>query len=397
MNTESIKTYLAIETSCDETSIAILQHTRVAESDSFSVLAHLTLSQIDIHQSYGGVYPNLARREHETNITAVLTQTLTAAHMLEPESLSPDESARISSLCDELLHHESIARPILTEFLTTHAKPPLDGIVVTTGPGLAPALWVGVNCANALSAAWNLPILPMNHMEGHIFSVFAEGDQFTLPDITFPALALLISGGHTEIVLVQNWHEYSIIGSTLDDAIGEAFDKTARLMSLPYPGGPQIDRLAKAYEENTTGEKISVTLPRPMLHSGNYNFSFSGIKTAVRYMIDTVEKPLTEEYKQAVAHEFQTAVTEVLVKKVTGAMVEYGTTTLIIGGGVAANKHITGTFEKLCTEKGYTLYTPKGVLAMDNALMIAVAGALRIKSESVHMGALRVDAGAVLG
>ncbi len=389
------KTYLAIETSCDETSVAIIryEHTSAGEQ-TFTTLAHLTLSQIDLHRPYGGVYPNLARREHETNIIPVIAQALETAGILSHIEISETEREIIQRLAEHILSRETVARPITMDFLSHHKNPNLDGIIVTVGPGLAPALWVGVNIATMLAKVWNIPCIPVNHMEGHIFSVFATGESFVIPSIEFSALSLLISGGHTEIVLMQDWYDYTIIGQTLDDAIGEAFDKTARLMDLPYPGGPEISKLAREYREYgttlTESEQKLITLPRPMMHSQNYDFSFSGIKTAVRYLIEKLPGPLSQEMKRAIAYEFETAVTEVLVKKIAGAIDEYGIQTLIVGGGVSANQTIRAALENLSHKKGISVYLPKGVLSMDNALMIAIVGA--IKADQVHYSVPDLDA-----
>ena len=385
MNELSYKTYLAIETSCDETSVAIVRYTTRDIGQDFTVLAHTTLTQIDIHQPYGGVYPNIARREHEMNITAVLAQTLHKASLLQRTELSESEIFRITTICNDLLARESIGLPIVLDFLTTHSTPAIDGIIVTTGPGLAPALWVGVNVANTLGAVWNIPVLPANHMEGHIFSVFARGEIFTIPHVSFPTLALLISGGHTEIVLMKDWFDYTKIGQTVDDAIGEAFDKSARLMGLPYPGGVYINKLSTEWTPEIS-LLHPITFPRPMLHSPDYNFSFSGIKTAVKYHIDTLAKPLTEIQKISIAYEFQTAVTEVLIKKVSKAMKEYGIQTLIVGGGVIANSYIRSELEILCEKESIQIYLPEHSLSMDNALMIAIVGALQFQRKEIVTG-----------
>jgi N6-L-threonylcarbamoyladenine synthase len=239
-------------------------------------------------------------------------------------------------------------------------------------------------------------------MEGHIYSSFATGANFQVPEISFPALSLLLSGGHTELVLMQDWHDYTIIGQTVDDALGEAFDKTARLMGLPYPGGPEIDKLASKYSEflqtNKKEDLEHYTLPRPLLHSSNYNFSFSGLKTAVRYLIDTLEKPLKEETKQAISHEFQSSVLEVVAKKTKRAIEEFAIATLLLGGGVTANKHIQEMIVEICKESKTELYIPKGVLAMDNALMIAIVGSILFqRNQQVTKEAVLVNGGLTLG
>jgi N6-L-threonylcarbamoyladenine synthase len=401
-HTSVFKTYLAIETSCDETSLALVRYSLEDNQHKFNTLSHVTLSQIELHRPYGGVYPNLARREHETNIIPVLVETLERAGMLEICKKTQTEIASIQSVCTTMLARESIARPFVELFVSNHKNPEIDGIIVTSGPGLAPALWVGVNVANTLGALWQIPVLGVNHMEGHIYSVFATSEQFVIPDIRFPALSLLISGGHSELVLMRDWYDYTIIGQTLDDAVGEAFDKTARLMGLPYPGGPEIDRLASVYKdlltEKTTMDIESYTLPRPLLHSGDYNFSFSGLKTAVRYLIEKLEQPMSEMTKSAIAYEFESAVIEVLIKKTQKAIDEFGVQTLILGGGVAANIHIRSAIKDLCEKSGTDLHIPVGVLSMDNALMIAIIGSLKFEIAIVdEKSPVRASGSLILG
>ena len=222
-------------------------------------------------------------------------------------------------------------------------------IMVTNGPGLTPALWVGINFARALSTIGNIPIIPVNHMEGHITSILLkenyQRDNQALLDINnfdFPMLSLLISGGHTQLVLVKKWGEYQIIGETIDDAVGEAFDKVARMLGMQYPGGPKISAAAKHGAENE-----NINLPRPMIHSGDYRFSFSGLKTAVRYLVQDLEKEnlLTEQTINDIAFEFEHAITDVLIKKTSAAIDEYGIRGLIIAGGVSANSFISTSFK----------------------------------------------------
>lgn len=256
-------------------------------------------------------------------------------------------------------------------------KPAIDLISVTAGPGLEPALWVGINFALALGELWNIPVMPANHMEGHILSPLFRSMQ----KIAFPAIALLISGGHTELVLVKSWTDYRVIGQTRDDAVGEAFDKVARLLSLPYPGGPQISKLAaeaRAANVRTAAETAHTTprftLPRPMIKSDDYDFSFSGIKTSVLYTLKKLPK-ITDEDKKEMALEFENAVTEVLVAKTKKALDSEEIKTLIIGGGVIANTFIREAFKKLVTEfPGTQLLIPDLDLSTDNAVMIAIAG-----------------------
>ena len=372
---------LSIETSCDETGISIIEVRGGAKSPVFNVLANNLNSQIKIHAPYGGVFPALAKREHIKNLPILLEKTLKKAKL--------DKN-----------------------------KKPFNLIAVTSGPGLEPALWTGIVFAKELSNKWSasrrIPIIPVNHMEGHILSVFGKDKgSFKIPKINFPALSLLVSGGHTELVLFTNFGKYKIIGETLDDAAGEAFDKVARMLELPYPGGPEISRLAEIERvkennssrgRNFSAEKFtqssgrrpaespqkifSFTLPRPMIYSKNFDFSFSGLKTAVLYLVrDLKEKnPKILEnikIKQMIAKEFEDAVVETLVYKTKKAIEKYNVKTVIVAGGVSANKYLKKEIQKLTNKKpastsaslgGQTLYFPNKKLSGDNALMIGIAG-----------------------
>jgi N6-L-threonylcarbamoyladenine synthase len=367
---------LAIETSCDETAIAILEATGDEKSASFNVLGNALLSQIEIHREYGGVFPALAKREHAKNLVPILTSALEEAELLHEDTQSiPHET------------HEAIAailerEPGLTEqfleFITETEIPDIDAIAVTAGPGLEPALWVGVNFAKALSLVWNKPIVAVNHMEGHILSGLArkEDETLVISDVEMPVLALLISGGHTEIVLMREWLKYELIGQTRDDAVGEAFDKVARMLELPYPGGPEISRLAENARKNSDpSKKYEFDLPRPMLNSLDSDFSFSGLKTSVLYTLKK-QPDLTPEQREELAQAFEDAVTEVLWKKTSDAITQTNAGTLVIGGGVSANKNIRRVFtESIEKEHSHvTLRIPSADLTTDNAIMIGLAG-----------------------
>lgn len=354
---------LSIETSCDETAISILEANGDISVPSFSILANNLISQIDIHKEFGGVFPRLAKREHAKNLPIVLEKTLKDAGFFAPENteVNKEEIKKI------LEREEGLAENLL-KILTEIKKPDIDYIAVTTGPGLEPALWVGIVFAKALASAWGLPIVPVNHMEGHILSVLLNAKENRALDtskIKFPLLSLLISGGHTEIILVSNWMEYRKIGQTVDDAVGEAFDKVARILGLPYPGGPEISKLAKSGQENP-----KIKLPRPMITTNDYNFSFSGLKTAVLYLVRDLGE-LTEQDKCDIAKEFESAVGDVLIKKLKKAINEYGASQIIVGGGVAANSYLRERFEK---ELGVEIFLPERDMATDNSLMIAIAG-----------------------
>ncbi len=388
------KTILAIETSCDETSAAVLRFDET--SGVYSVLSHVTLTQIELHIPYGGVYPNLARRDHQQNITHVIAETLQKAGLLKtiPQPLPTKEGgqdiqnskfeafplgkvAKPDRSLSEILSREEILIPILSDFLSKYEKPELDAIAVTVGPGLEPALWVGVNATRALCSTWNMPAIAVNHMEGHIYSVWAIAEEFTAPEITFPALSLLISGGHSEFIKMKSWGEYEYLGGTVDDAIGEAYDKAARMMNLDYPGGPKISKFADEYKKLNETLPESFILPRPMLHSKDCNFSFSGLKTAVRYMIEKIkneQETLSELDIMRISYSFESAVIDVLVSKTKKALHETNAQTLIVGGGVAANGNIKQALELLCQQEDNKLFFPTRGLSTDNALMIALAG-----------------------
>jgi N6-L-threonylcarbamoyladenine synthase len=245
---------------------------------------------------------------------------------------------------------------------------------VTQGPGLEPALWVGLNFAKALALIWKTPIIPVNHMEGHLLASLAQpsdGGGIALAAPQFPAIGLLVSGGHTELVLMRDWEQYEIIGETKDDAVGEAFDKVARILGLPYPGGPEISRIAEKGRPNI------YPLPRPMLRSKDYSFSFSGLKTAVLYLVQKLGTISAEE-KADIAREFEEACVEVLVTKTFRAIEEWSAMSVILGGGVSANKRLRESLAHMINEQypSATLYIPVPSLSTDNALMIAIAASL---------------------
>ncbi len=362
---------LSIESSCDETSLAILEATLASDTQTFTVLSHNTHSQIDVHQEFGGVFPALAKREHQKNMIPLFMKTLKDIGALTPRStiLPKDTFPSV----EKILNREPELATFFTEFLNTYELPQFDVIAVTVGPGLEPTLWVGINFAKVLATLTNTPLIPVNHMEGHILSVATKGQEtFTLPEIALPALSLLISGGHTELVLIRAWGDYEVIGKTLDDAVGEAFDKVARLIGLPYPGGPEISKNAELARQHDTPKTF--ILPRPMLHSKDLNFSFSGLKTAVLYA--TQNKELTQDEKLDLCREFEDSVTEVLLKKTKKAVEGYGIETLILGGGVSANIHIQKLFTEWCESENIAIHIPSKEVTGDNALMIGIAGTL---------------------
>jgi N6-L-threonylcarbamoyladenine synthase len=400
---------LSIETSCDETGISIID-VRGRKNPTFEILADSLNSQIKIHAPYGGVFPALAKREHQKNLPILLERTLKKAHLHQGFG----EQAKLNK-----------------------KEKPVDLIAVTSGPGLEPALWTGIVFAKELSKKWGIPLIPVNHMEGHILSVFGkhtEKFKIDLPKNKFPILALLISGGHTELVLVNNFGKYKIIGETLDDAAGEAFDKVARMLGLPYPGGPEISKLSEQERRkiifrggqsnenqilsgrNFSTEKFaqssgrrlaesrqdlfSFSLPRPMLHSKNFDFSFSGLKTAVLYLIrDLKEKnpKILEDIKikKMIAKEFEDAVIETLVFKTKKAIEKYNIKTLIVAGGVSSNKYL-GVEMKRITKGKQTLFSPDKKLATDNSVMIGIVGYLKFLGrgkKGVNPGNIKAEGG----
>jgi len=403
---------LGIETSCDESAVCLIDaHGDFKNDFRFQVLGNALISQIAIHAQYGGVFPNLAKREHAKNLVPLLEQTLQQAETL----LRGDASQKVTiAELQIILAREPELLEKLVVFLQKYAQPEIDAIAVTVGPGLEPALWVGINFARALSLVWNIPIVAVNHMEGHIVSALIadtaderglhaeqrriksleQSKRCTLNAVRYPLLSLLISGGHTELVLSEKWHDYKILGATRDDAVGEAFDKVARLLGLPYPGGASLSALAERARMNadkkdsridadgnlrksaSNPRKSAFQLPRPMLHDDTLDFSFAGLKTAVRRIVEA-NSPLTDEMKSGIALEFENAVTDVLVAKTMKAVDEYGIQTVLVGGGVSANSHIRAQLAAQLATADCKLLTPPVELATDNALMIALAGYFR--------------------
>ncbi|MBY0537902.1 tRNA (adenosine(37)-N6)-threonylcarbamoyltransferase complex transferase subunit TsaD [Patescibacteria group bacterium] len=363
---------LSIETSCDETAISLVQTDGEFPSATYEILGNALHSQIDIHAEFGGVFPQVAKREHALALVPILISALSQAELLEEVPTNLDE-ASIEQLKQTLEREDGLAS-FLLDFLAKYSLPEIDMIAVTSGPGLEPALWVGISFAKAVAQVIGCPVAPVNHMEGHVLaSLYDVEIDNALAPIKFPAIALLVSGGHTEIVLMKDWGVYEKIGQTRDDAVGEAFDKVARLMGLPYPGGPEIGRRADiARKANALPYKE--VLPRPMLHSNDFDFSFSGLKTAVRYSIDGAT--LTNDEKNALARDFEDAAIEVLLKKTQKAIDHYDAQTLIIGGGVSANNYLRQTFTEslLGSHPHVEIYLPHRNLSTDNSVMIALAG-----------------------
>jgi len=307
---------LGIETSCDETAVAIYD-------SNDGIIGESIHSQMKIHAEYGGVVPELASRDHCLKIVDVLEDAL-----------------------------------------GNHSIDSIDQIAYTSGPGLLGALLIGESFAQGLSTALNIPLIPINHLEGHLMSPMME-----FPEIKMPFICLLVSGGHSMIVDVIEKGNYKIIGQSQDDAVGEAFDKVAKLLDLPYPGGPHIEKLA------LEGNPNSYDFPRPMIHSDNLDISLSGLKTSVLYTLQKI-KNLNHNKKADIAASFQKAVTDLLVAKIIKAIEETKRKEVIIAGGVAANKFIRSEFKKLEDLLGIKVYYPDLKYCGDNAAMIAFVGSM---------------------
>jgi N6-L-threonylcarbamoyladenine synthase len=412
---------LGIETSCDETAISIIETSGNFPDDfNIDIKSNIVLSQIQIHKEYGGVFPALAKREHSKNLIPVFIQALKEADLYKEATFSTNVLPQI----EKMLEREPDLLKQFVEHIPTIENPKtcpvrsrkgsqrvstsngIDAICVTRGPGLEPALWVGINFAKALSEYWQIPALSINHMEGHVLvSLLKRKEEainqniknYKLSKFEFPAISLLVSGGHTELILIKDWFEYEKIGATKDDAVGEAFDKVARILGLPYPGGPEISKLADKWRKS--GEKgLGIKLPRPMINSKDLDFSFSGLKTAVLYTVQKIEN-LTEEIKAEISAEFENAVVETIIKKTQDAILKFNGKTIILGGGVAANKTLRGNLQKLAEEENCQIFIPEINHSTDNALMISIAGALRVikngmpkeKSESKADGNWSID------
>ena len=368
-------TILAIETSCDDTSIAVVE---AGKNGSFKVLSNIVSSQTEIHKKWGGIYPALAKREHQKNLVPVLIEALKESKLLKiSNSLLTGDLLKGDKLkiLNSILEREPELLKKIAPFLKKYRKPNVNLIAVTNGPGLEPCLWVGINFAKALSYFWELPIITVNHIKAHIF--VNELNKKPLAKKDFPAVCLIVSGGHTKLFLMTNFGKYEILGETRDDAAGECFDKTARILGLGYPGGPIISSLA----ENNKNV-VSVKLPRPMINAKNYDFSFSGLKTAVLYEYRKQPKKIQQNknYIKAMAAEIQQSIIDVLIKKTIKAAKDYGAKTIIVGGGVAANKELRKQFKrKISAIDKLNFLIPPENLCTDNAAMVGITGYFRWK------------------
>lgn len=320
---------LAIETSCDDTCVAVVK-VKGQKSPSFKILSNIVSSQVRIHRKWGGVYPTLAKREHQKNLPIILKKALISAK-----------------------------------------NPKINLIAVTVGPGLEPCLWVGVNFAKEIAKKLNLPILPVNHVEAHILSNF-----LTKRELPLPAVCLIVSGGHTQLILMRNFANYKILGETRDDAAGECFDKVARILGLGYPGGPIISKIAKKAKDRSPS---SIKLPRPMIYQKNYDFSFSGLKTAVLYDYKNRTQKIrkSKKYIQEMATGVQQAVIDVLIYKTLRATKEYRAKAIILGGGVTANNELRKQFKTQSSKLKVNFSVPPKNLCTDNAVMVGVTAYFR--------------------
>jgi N6-L-threonylcarbamoyladenine synthase len=324
---------LGIESSCDETGVALVH--AAGDGSVPTLLSHALHSQIEMHRAYGGVVPELASRDH---IRRVLPLT---------EKVLADSGTTLDQV---------------------------DVVAFTRGPGLAGALLVGAGAACAMAAALDKPVLGVHHLEGHLLSPFLSADP---PE--FPFVALLVSGGHTQLMRVDGVGQYAILGETIDDAAGEAFDKSAKLMGLPYPGGPVLSRLAEG------GDAKAFKLPRPLLHSGDLDFSFAGLKTAVLTQARKLGDEL-EARKADLAASTQAAIVEVLVKKTLAALEQTGMKRVVVAGGVGANRLLREQLDAACAQRRIRVHYPELHLCTDNGAMIAMAAAMRLQSGREEAG-----------
>ena len=322
---------LGIETSCDETAIAVYDSEQ-------GIIGESVFSQIKMHAEYGGVVPELASRDHCVKIISVLKEAIKDVDLKS-----------------------------------------IDQVAYTSGPGLLGALLIGESFAQGISSALNIPLIPINHLEGHLMSPVME-----FPEITTPYISLLVSGGHSMIVDVKDRGDYQILGQSQDDAVGEAFDKVGKLLGLPYPGGPHIEKLA------LKGNPKSYDFPRPMIHSDNLDLSFSGLKTSVLYTVRDIEN-ITDQIKADIAASFQQAVIDVLTKKIKKSVELSGRSNVIIAGGVAANKALREAIKDLESVLNIRVYYPSLKYCGDNAAMIAFVGSLR-SSDKIQVNGSSVRA-----
>jgi len=404
MNRKTVK-ILAIETSCDETSASLFHTTyNIKHVTQVDIKSNIISSQVKLHAKYGGVYPELASREHVKNILPVVQESLEHANSRTKKQKNMFFSSSVSKFFGDINY-----------------------LAVTTGPGLIGSLLVGVNTAKTLAYVFKKPIYAINHVEGHIYSNFVgaiSNNQFPISKPaskpkdqlpSFPALALIVSGGHTSLVYMKNHLDYKVIGETLDDAAGEAFDKVSAMLGLGYPGGPVIAKVAdsckKLQKVTTSYDKLRkvtkgyvatnrnllqpsatihnlsatdrnhISFPRPMINSGDFNFSFSGLKTSVLYTLKrlrSANQPLNQSTIQLICKEFQNAVVETLVTKTIRAAKKYKVKSVLLCGGVASNEALREMLHATCYKLHVDFFVPEKSLCTDNAAMIGCAAAYKI-------------------
>ena len=389
---------LAIETSCDDTCAALLE----IKNNKPKILSNIVSSQIKIHRKWGGVYPALAKREHQKNLAPVLFQAIKEAKLLKPKNSKnkkpdPPKNRKL----EKILEREAVLFAAAKKFFEKYKKPDIDLVAVTIGPGLEPCLWVGVNFAKAVGFYWKIPIVPINHIEAHIASNWLkqadsrpEINKIKIKKNTFPAICLVASGGHTQLILMQGVNKYQIIGETKDDAAGECLDKTAKILGLGYPGGPIVSKFAAQFRP--IKKSFSIKLPRPMIYQKNYDFSFSGLKTAILYNFKSV--PLktrkSKQYIRNICAEAQQSVIDVLIYKTLKAAKNHKAKSVILGGGVTANKELRKQFQERIKKElpGVECIAPDQKFSTDNAAMVAITGYFRRTKKTKNFPKLKAEA-----
>lgn len=390
---KSIMKILGIETSCDDTCASVLE----IKKNKPILLSQIISSQEKLHSQYGGVFPSLAKREHQKNIIPVLIKALKKADLLKLKvnlsnkqnrhhpkflQLTKEEQKKINKI-EKIFERNPELFNNLEQFLEKYEKPKIDKLAITIGPGLEPCLWVGVNLVKALSFYWDLPVFGVNHLEGHLLSPWIEKAKSPI----FPAIGLIVSGGNTQLILIKNIGKYQLLGETRDDAAGECFDKTARTLGLNYPGGKEISKYATKFKKGY----YNLKLPRPMLYEKNFDFSFSGLKTAVLY--DFQKRTATEKksikYISEMSKEIENAIIEVLIRKTLKVAEKYKARSIILGGGVSANEKLQKLIQKECLNKKMGCFFPKNTHTCDNASMIALTAVISKKPKKISWKSIK--------
>jgi N6-L-threonylcarbamoyladenine synthase len=360
---------LSIETSCDDTGISIIKKTlnkkkKQIEFNDIEILCDSVSSQASIHSPYGGVFPSLAKREHQKNLVPLLISCLKKAKLdkVNKKGINAKKIIKVKKLLERNPELFELLKPVFEKY----SVPEINKIAVTTGPGLEPCLWTGINLARALSLYWDIPLVGVNHLEGHILANWLSPIEKT----SFPAIALIVSGGNTQLIQMNDIGKYKLIGETRDDAAGECFDKTARILGLKYPGGPEISKNASNFKK----AKYHISLPRPMIYDKNYDFSFSGLKTAVLYDYKKRSKKIgsSKAYIEEMSYQIEQAIIDVLISKTIKACKDLKINSVILGGGVSANKELIKEFKKRCKKEKIDFISPIHKFSGDNASMIGL-------------------------